>query len=231
MYMMSSVFCVFKQKTTYEMRISDWSSDVCSSDLSDAVEPRIENGRVALIPEIGAALAAFAEAGFLAAHHDADLGGLQLPWTIQQAAFAHFKAANTPTIAYAFLTIAAANLIQAHGSAEQKRLWMAPMLDGRFFGTMALSEPHAGSSLSDVRTAARPVGGDRYAVKGAKMWTSGGEHELSRNIVHMTLARIEGAAPGVKIGQAACRERGWSYVKNPEDAVSYKTTTNTNGQT
>src|SRR3546814_9491026 len=131
MYMMSSVFCVFKQKTTYEMRISDWSSDVCSSDLSDAVEPRIENGRVALIPEIGAALAAFAEAGFLAAHHDADLGGLQLPWTIQQAAFAHFKAANTPTIAYAFLTIAAANLIQAHGSAEQKRLWMAPMLDGR----------------------------------------------------------------------------------------------------
>lgn len=165
---------------------------------SDVNEPRIENGRVVLIPEIGEALAAFAGAGFLAAHHDAGLGGLQLPWTIQQAAFAHFKAANTPTIAYAFLTIAAANLIHAHGSDEQRRLWMVPMLDGRFFGTMALSEPHAGSSLSDVRTAARPLGGDRYAIRGSKMWTSGGEHELARNIVHMTLARIEGAPPGVK---------------------------------
>lgn len=165
---------------------------------SDANEPRLENGKVVLIPEIGTALQAFAGAGFLAAHHDAALGGLQLPWTIQQAAFAHFKAANTPTVGYAFLTIAAANLIHAHGSDEQKRLWMAPMLDGRFFGTMALSEPHAGSSLSDVRTAARPLGGDRYAIKGAKMWTSGGEHELARNIVHMTLARIDGAPPGVK---------------------------------
>jgi len=165
---------------------------------SDSSEPRIENGRVVLIPEIAEALSAFAGAGFLAAHHDAAIGGLQLPWTVQQAAFAHFKAANTPSIAYAFLTIAAANLIHAHGSDEQKRLWMAPMLDGRFFGTMALSETQAGSSLSDVRTAARPLGGDRYAIRGAKMWTSGGEHELARNIVHMTLARIDGAAQGVK---------------------------------
>lgn len=165
---------------------------------SDANEPRLENGKVVLIPEIGDALKAFAEAGFLAAHHDAGLGGLQLPWTIQQAAFAHFKAANTPTVGYAFLTIAAANLIHAHGSDEQKRLWMEPMLDGRYFGTMALSEPHAGSSLSDVRTAARPIDDGRYAIKGSKMWTSAGEHDLTRNIVHMTLARIEGAGPGVK---------------------------------
>jgi len=165
---------------------------------SDATEPRLENGRVVLIPEIAEALAAFAEAGFYAAHHDAELGGMQLPWTIQQAAFAHFKAANVPTVAYAFLTIAAANLIRAHGSPEQRRLWMRPMLDGRFFGTMALSEPHAGSSLSDVRTAARPLGDGRYAIKGSKMWTSGGEHELVGNIVHLTLARIEGAPPGVK---------------------------------
>ncbi|MEQ8398156.1 acyl-CoA dehydrogenase [Thalassobaculum sp.] len=165
---------------------------------SDANEPRLENGKVVLIPEIGEALQAFSDAGFMAAHHDHDRGGMQLPWTIQQAAFAHFKAANTPTVGYAFLTIAAANLIHAHGSTEQQRLWMAPMLDGRFFGTMALSEPHAGSSLSDVRTAARPLGGERYAINGSKMWTSGGEHEMTRNIVHMTLARIEGAPAGVK---------------------------------
>ena len=165
---------------------------------SDANEPTVKNGKVVLIPEISDAVNAFAEAGFLAAHHDAELGGMQLPWTIQQTAFAHFKAANVPTAAYPFLTIAAANLIHAHGSEEQKRRWMPPMLDGRFFGIMALSEPHAGSSLSDVRTAARHLDGDRYAIKGSKMWTSAGEHELGRNIVHMTLARIEGAPAGVK---------------------------------
>jgi butyryl-CoA dehydrogenase len=148
---------------------------------SDANEPYLENGRVVLIPEIKEAVSAFAEAGFMAAHQDAERGGMQLPWTIQQAAFAHFKAANVPTAGYPFLTIAAANLIHAHGSEAQQRTWMAPMLEGRFFGTMALSEPHDGS----------------YAIKGSKMWTSGGEHELSENIVHMTLARIEGAPAGV----------------------------------
>jgi len=165
---------------------------------SDANEPYLENGKVVLIPEIKEAVAAFAEAGFMAAHHDAENGGMQLPWTIQQAAFAHFKAANVPTAGYPFLTIAAANLIHAHGSEEQQRTWMQPMLEGRYFGTMALSEPHAGSSLSDVRTAARPLDAGTYAIRGSKMWTSGGEHELSENIVHMTLARIEGAPAGVK---------------------------------
>ncbi len=165
---------------------------------SDANEPYLENGKVVLIPEIKEAIAAFAEAGFLAAHHDAERGGMQLPWTIQQAAFAHFKAANVPTAGYPFLTIAAANLIHAHGSEEQQRTWMQPMLEGRFLGTMALSEPHAGSSLSDVRTMARLRADGTYAIKGSKMWTSAGEHELSENIVHMTLARIEGAPAGVK---------------------------------
>jgi alkylation response protein AidB-like acyl-CoA dehydrogenase len=165
---------------------------------ADANEPYLENGKVVLIPEIGEAVRAFSEAGFMAAHHDADRGGMQLPWTIQQAAFAHFKAANVPTAAYPFLTIAAANLIHAHGSEEQQRIWMQPMLEGRFLGTMALSEPHAGSSLSDVRTTARLREDGTYAIKGSKMWTSGGEHEISENIVHMTLARIEGAPEGVK---------------------------------
>ena len=165
---------------------------------SDANEPRIEDGKVVLIPEIKQALAAFAEAGFLSAHHDAELGGMQLPWVIKQAAFAQFKAANVPTAAYPFLTMAAANLIHAHGSDAQKAIWLPPMLDGRFFGTMALSETQAGSSLSDVRTKATLIDGDRYAISGSKMWTSGGEHEMAHNIVHMTLARIEGAPAGVK---------------------------------
>lgn len=170
---------------------------------SDREEPVLQNGAVVLPPEIAEGVQAFHEAGFAAAHHDGEAGGLQLPWTVVQAAFALFQAANISTAAYPFLTIAAANLIEAHGSASQKERYLGRMMSGEFFGTMALSEPHAGSSLSDIRTTATPlkktIGEDgTYAIKGGKMWTSGGEHEMGRNIVHMLLARIDGAPAGVK---------------------------------
>ena len=165
---------------------------------ADLAEPRLVDGKVALHPDVQPAIEAFSAAGFGAAHHDVELGGMQLPWTVQQAAFAYFQAANISTAAYPFLTVAAANLIHAHGSDEQKRRFMAPMLEGRFQGTMVLSEPHAGSSLSDVRTAARPMPDGSYRLVGAKMWISGGSHELAENIVHLVLARIEGAPAGVR---------------------------------
>ena len=166
---------------------------------ADLAEPHLENGKVVLLPEVKEALDAFFEAGFAAGHHDEEIGGMQLPWTIQQAAFSYFKAANISSIAYAFLTIAATNLLLAHGSASQKRRYLEPMLAGRFFGTMMLSEPHAGSSLSDVRTKAVPTEEEGvYRVSGSKMWISGGQQEMSENIVHMVLARIEGAPSGVK---------------------------------
>ncbi len=170
---------------------------------SDREEPVLRNGGVVLPTEIAEGVQAFHDAGFAAAHHDSETGGLQLPWTIVQAAFAYFQAANISTAAYPFLTIAAANLIEAHGSDEQKSRYLPRMLSGAFFGTMALSEPHAGSSLSDIRTTATPLEvkngrNGTYAIKGGKMWTSGGEHEMGRNIVHMLLARIDGAPAGVK---------------------------------
>ncbi|MFO1349816.1 MAG: acyl-CoA dehydrogenase [Gammaproteobacteria bacterium] len=165
---------------------------------ADLNEPRLVNGKVEIIPEVKQALAHFAAAGFLAAHHDYAWGGVQLPWVVTQAAFAQFSAANIATAAYPFLTIAAANLLRRFGDAEQQRLYMAPMLDGRFFGTMALSEPQAGSSLADVRTRAIPQQDGSFAIQGVKMWTSGGEHELCANIVHLLLARIQGASAGVK---------------------------------
>ena len=92
----------------------------------------------------------------------------------------------------------AANLIESFGSQEQKSLYMAPMLAGRFFGTMCLSEPQAGSSLADIRTRAEPRPDGSYRVIGNKMWISGGDHELSENIVHMVLAKIPGGPRGVK---------------------------------
>ena len=109
-----------------------------------------------------------------------------------------FSCANTALSSYAFLTRAAAALLAVSGSPEQKGLFLPPMLAGRWFGTMCLSEPHAGSSLADIRTKAEPVGATRYAITGSKMWISGGDHELSENIVHFVLAKIPGGPSGTR---------------------------------
>ncbi len=110
----------------------------------DEREPSFDGERVHLIPEVKAALDAFCAAGFMAATQDYDAGGMQLPAAVEQACMALFSAANISTVAYAFLTRGAANLIGAHGSNEQRERYLPPMREGRFFGTMALTEPQAG---------------------------------------------------------------------------------------
>ncbi|WP_354681447.1 acyl-CoA dehydrogenase [Cupriavidus plantarum] len=177
---------------------------------SDQNEPALVPGpdgeTVRMIPEVGAALRAFCEAGLMAAGHDYDYGGMQLPVVVEKAAFAYFKAANVGTSSYPFLTIGNANLLLAHGTPAQIETFVRPELEGRYFGTMCLSEPQAGSSLSDIATRAEPDGdsplGARYRLRGNKMWISAGEHELSENIVHLVLAKIPGPdgklIPGVK---------------------------------
>ncbi|OAI85997.1 acyl-CoA dehydrogenase [Pseudomonas putida] len=164
----------------------------------DENEPRYENGEAVLIPEVKPAVDAFLEAGFLNANRDFEAGGMQLPTLLSQACFAHFQAANAGTTAYPFLTMGAANLIESFGTEEQKRLFLQPMIDGRFFGTMALTEPHAGSSLADIRTRAEPAADGSYRLRGNKIFISGGDHPLSENIVHMVLAKLPDAPPGVK---------------------------------
>ncbi|HVL85964.1 MAG TPA: acyl-CoA dehydrogenase [Pseudonocardia sp.] len=165
---------------------------------ADLTEPRFDGERVHLIPEVATALKVFAETGIIGAAMDAEVGGLQLPQTVAQACFLWFQAANIATAAYPFLTIAAANLLQAHGSAEQVRAYVRPMVEGRYFGTMCLSEPQAGSSLADITTRAEPCEDGTYRLFGTKMWISGGDHEMGENIVHLVLARIPGGQPGVK---------------------------------
>lgn len=165
---------------------------------ADANEPRFDNGRVRMIPEVGQALDAFCAAGLMACAHDEALGGMQLPYTVAQAAFALFDAANIATAAYPFLTMANANLIEAFGSPEQRARFLPHLLSGRYFGTMCLSEPQAGSSLADIRTTAIPQADGSYRIVGNKMWISGGEHDLSENIIHLVLARVQGAPAGVK---------------------------------
>ncbi|WP_122460841.1 acyl-CoA dehydrogenase [Pseudomonas viridiflava] len=165
---------------------------------ADENEPRYENGAAVLIPEVKPAVDAFLEAGFLNAARDFEAGGMQLPTLLSQACFAHFQAANAGTTAYPFLTMGAANLIESFGSDEQKQRFLQPMIEGRFFGTMALTEPHAGSSLSDIRTRAEPAADGSYRLRGNKIFISGGDHSLSENIVHMVLAKLPDAPGGVK---------------------------------
>ncbi len=167
---------------------------------SDQNEPRFDGERVTMIPEVGKALAAFCDAGLMAAGRDYEFGGMQLPAVVEKAGFAWFKAANVGTSSYPFLTIGNSNLLLAHGSQDQIERFVKPMMTGRFFGTMCLSETQAGSSLSDVQARGVVHADGSYRLFGNKMWISAGEHELSENIVHLVLAKIPEADGSLTLG-------------------------------
>lgn len=165
---------------------------------ADREEPRFVDGRVLLPESTRAVTRAYADGGFNAAAAPAEHGGLGLPYTVALAADGLFMGANTAAAGYGLLTRGAAHLLLAHGSEEQIRRYAQPLLAGRFFGTMCLSEPQAGSSLGDIRTRAIPQADGSYRLEGQKMWISSGEHELGETIVHLVLARIEGAPAGTR---------------------------------
>src|SRR4249919_91066 len=159
---------------------------------ADNDEPHLVDGRVRIIPEVKLALDAYAEAGFPAMMADAEDGGMQLPYTISLACDGMFAAG------YPMLAHGVSNLLKVYGTPEQKENFMRPILQGRFLGTMCLSEPQAGSSLGDITTTAIAHADGSYRIRGAKMWISGGDHELGENIVHLLLAKIPGGPAGVK---------------------------------
>src|SRR5690606_3094474 len=142
--------------------------------LNDTREPTFDGDKVTLIPEVGQALAAFAEAGMVGASMDAELGGAQLPAAVAQAGFAWFHAANPGTSAYPLLTIGNATLPATHADPGLVCRCVPTMLEARFFGTMCLSDPPAGSSLADIVTRAEPGDDGTYRLFGTKMWISGG---------------------------------------------------------
>ena len=166
--------------------------------LLDEVEPAFVDGRAVLPDEAIAATRAHVAAGFVASGFKPEHGGMGLPEPVHQAAAFVFSASNISLSAYGLLTVGAGRLIQSFGTADQKKRYLEPMAEGRFFGTMCLSEPQAGSSLADITTRAEPLDDGRYAITGRKMWISGGEQEISDNIVHMVLAKIPGGLDGVK---------------------------------
>lgn len=165
----------------------------------DSNEPTFDGKKVSMMEEVKLAFHGLAEAGFIAGRNDFEEGGMQLPEVIMTMCMGYFTSANASTSGYPFLTIAAANLIKSFANDTLKQQFLPAMLTGRFSGTMAMTEPEAGSSLADIRTQAQPVDGqDYYHIKGSKMYISGGDHELTDNIVHLVLAKIEGAPAGVK---------------------------------
>ncbi|MEE2062323.1 acyl-CoA dehydrogenase [Rhodococcus artemisiae] len=190
-------------KDTFDA-VLDLSADIAHKHFAthnkkaDANEPTMRaDGTVEMIPEVKQALDIFSTAGLTAGQFDESVGGMQLPTTVVRAAMTWFQAANPSTAAYPFLTAANASLISTYGTEQQIDDYVRPMLEGRYFGTMCLSEPQAGSSLADITTRALPHG-DSYRLTGTKMWISGGEHELSENIVHLVLAKTPGGGAGVK---------------------------------
>ena len=175
---------------------------------NDSNEPHFDGEKVTIIPEVKVALDAFSAAGLMAASQDYAFDGMQLPCVVGKALSAYFTAANIATSAYIFLTVGNANTLLKCATAQQVERFVRPMLAGKFFGTMCLSEPQAGSSLSDISTRAEPdftgapEGERQYRLSGNKMWISAGEHDLAGNIVHLVLAKIPGpdgrVIPGVK---------------------------------
>ena len=167
--------------------------------LVDTEEPRFDGEKVILPKATHEAHDAYVASGMLSAAQDYEEGGMQLPYTIEAAAGTFFATASV-SIGGGLLTKGNANLLLVHGTEAQKDVFARNEFSGRFSGTMALSEPQAGSSLSDVATRAMPDGADfesdplgpRYRLKGNKMWISAGEHELAENIVHLVLAKIPG---------------------------------------
>lgn len=163
----------------------------------DEEPPRLVDGQVYAHPRLHEILPKIREVGVFAASRPFDVGGQQLPLTISTAAHLYLMAANPAVYSFAALSTGAAHLIESFGSDDLKARYMGPLYEGRFMGTMALTEPHAGSSLADVATRATPAG-DHYLLTGSKIFISGGDHDLAENIVHLVLARIDGAPAGIK---------------------------------
>ena len=189
--------------------------------LVDSQEPHFDGETVVLPQATHDAYKAYAGSGMLSAAQDYDIGGMQLPYTVEAAANAFFAMASV-SIGSGMLTSGNANLLMVHGTDLQKKVFALNEFSGRFSGTMCLSEPQAGSSLSDITTRATPDGahfesdalGARYRLKGNKMWISSGEHELSENIIHLVLAKIPDAH-----GQLVPGTRGISLFIVPKKLV------------
>jgi alkylation response protein AidB-like acyl-CoA dehydrogenase len=172
---------------------------------ADTEEPQMTADGATVHPTVKTALRQYAEMGLFGASFPEDLGGLGLPSALASGVHSIFASANVSTAGYAMLTGANARLITQFGTPRQIEQFALPQIEGRWFGTMCLSEPQAGSSLADITTRAQADGEDefgaRYRISGNKMWISGGDQDASENIVHLVLAKA--ALPGEPLPHGA----------------------------
>lgn len=181
-----------------------------------------DQGEVKVHSSVRPAMQAFGEGGWISATDSFDAGGQQMPLTLFNAALMIFYAANSNTPPNAFLTQGAARLLRNFADEALQNQFIPQMYAGKWQGTMALTEPQAGSSLSDIITTATPHADGYYLIKGQKIYISGGDHNAVDNVVHLMLARIDGAAPGAKgislFAVPKLREENGSLV--PNDVVT-----------
>jgi len=156
------------------------------------------DGHVRTHPQLKRIFRAVADAGWFTATTELEHGGTQLPYSVFSSAQLIFEAANNSAQGYLGVSTGALDLIASFGNEALRATYMPPMMEGRWQGTMALTEPQAGSSLSDIRTSATPMPDGSFHITGQKIFISAGEHEACENFIHLTLARIEGAPAGTK---------------------------------
>ena len=164
----------------------------------DREAPRLEGGGVQVHPHMKKVLREFGEGGWISARFPEEHDGDQLPLLAASACWLIFCAANYSAAAFPALTAGAARLITSFGDKKLIDAFVANMLTGKWQGTMALTEPDAGSSLTDITTTAFPREDGSYRIKGRKVFISAGDHDAAENVVHLMLAKIEGAPAGIK---------------------------------
>ncbi|MHB8089991.1 MAG: acyl-CoA dehydrogenase [Syntrophales bacterium] len=164
----------------------------------DKKPPEFREGKVFVHPLAAQVMKACGEGGWIGAQDSYEHGGQQIPNIIMTSFWGIFCAANYSASVYPFLTADAAHLITSFGSPELLKTYVPKMFAGEWQGTMALTEPQAGSSLTDLTTTAYPTSEGYYKIKGQKIFISCSEYESTENIVNLLLARIEGAPPGIK---------------------------------
>lgn len=166
--------------------------------IGDTVGATWRDGTVTLPEGFGEALAAFGAGGWIGLNAAPQFGGQGLPFTLACAVMEQLAAANLALSLCPMLTLGAIEALTAHGSPELKQQWLNPLVEGRYTGTMNLTEPQAGSDVGALRTEATPAADGSWRLRGSKIFITWGEHDLAENIVHLVLARTPGSPPGTK---------------------------------
>ncbi len=169
------------------------------NQIGDQQGCRLEADSVKMPEGFGAAYRAFSEAGWNSVAFEATYGGQGMPWSVSVALQEMWAAANFAFSTCPMLTQGAIELLHLHGSPQQKSFLLPPLIQGKWTGTMNLTESHAGSDLGSIRTRAEPDGEPgRYRLKGQKVFITFGDHDMAENIIHLVLARVPGAPEGSK---------------------------------